>query len=75
MKYNGFSIRSVEYITDAYCNCNSKLIEVSNGVLSRALYCPKCENVYVLKKIKLTKKKITKEFLIQCRNETKNSQK
>ena len=39
--------------------------------MSRALYCPKCENVYILKKIKVPVKKITEEFLKQCRFEVK----
>lgn len=69
MIYEGFKMHAIEHITDAYCECGKRLEEVSNGLLSRALFCPKCENVYILKKIKLPKKKVTKEFIEQCRKE------
>jgi len=71
MIYEGFKIHSTERISEAYCECNAELKEVSNGFLSRSLFCPKCENVYLLKKVKLPKKKLTEEFLKQCRFELK----
>jgi len=71
MIYDGFKIHSTEYIHDAYCECGNSLTEVSNGLLSAALYCPKCENVYLLKKVKLPRNKVTKEFLKECRFEIK----
>jgi hypothetical protein len=74
MIYNGFKIHSVEHIHDAYCECGHTLTEVSNGLLSSALYCDKCENVYLLKKVKLAKKQLTKDFLKQCRFEVKFSE-
>jgi len=69
MIFDGFEIHFFERITDANCECGNRLTEVSNGWISAALFCTKCENVYILKKIKLPKKKITKEFLTQCRFE------
>ena len=71
MIYAGFEIHSTEHIYDAYCECGASLTEVSNGMLSTALYCEKCENVYVIKKVKLPKNKVTKEYLNQCRFEVK----
>ncbi len=70
MIYEGFKIHSTEHIDEAYCECGKTLLEVSNGFLSRALYCPQCENVYVLKKVKVPAKKVTEEFLNQCRIES-----
>lgn len=71
MKFNGFSLSAEPFIHDAFCECGDRLRQVSNGWLSAALYCTKCENVYMIKKVKLPKKKVTKEFLKQCREETK----
>ena len=69
MKFEGFDIHATPFIIESYCECGSNLVEVSNGWLSSALFCVKCENVYVIKKIKLPKTKVTKEFLNQCRFE------
>lgn len=71
MIYDGFKIAATPFICDAYCKCGSRLIEVTNGLLSTAMYCPKCESVYVLKLIKLADKKVSEEFLQQCRNKVK----
>ncbi len=46
-----------------------KLVEVSNGWFSRAMFCPKCENVYALKLIKISKSKVDEEFLAQAKKE------
>ena len=69
MKYEGFEIHASPFITDAYCECGKRLIEVANGLLSTAMYCPKCENVYRLKLIKVNRKKASKKFLKQCRED------
>lgn len=69
MKFDGFDVHASPFLTDAYCECGEKLNEVSNGWISAALYCKKCENVYVITKRKLQKNKITREFLQQCRFE------
>lgn len=71
MIFDGFKIAASPFITDAYCKCGNRLHEVSNGLLSAAMFCPKCENVYLLKLVKLPDKKVTKEFLEQCRKKTK----
>jgi len=69
MMFEGFGVSAIPFVHDAYCKCGVKLKEVSNGLLSKAMYCPKCENVYLLKLVKEPKKKISKEFLNQCREE------
>lgn len=65
----GFKIHATPHIHEAQCKCGNELKEVSNGWLSSALFCPKCENVYVIKKVKVSKSKLSKEFLNQCRFE------
>lgn len=73
MIYEGFKIGSIEHIHDAYCTsykCRKKvteLIEVSNGLLSRALFCPECHAIYILKLERV--RKVNKEFLEQCLEE------
>ena len=69
MVYEGFKIHSYEKIMEAYCSnkrCKKKpeLMEVSNGFISRALFCPDCKSVYVLKLERV--EKVSKEFLDQC---------
>lgn len=71
MIYDNFKISASPFICDAYCKCGNRLIEVSNGMFSTAMYCPKCENVYALKLIQVPKKKVTEEFLEQCRKDKK----
>ncbi len=75
MNFEGFSLHALPIITDAYCKCGAKLHEVSNGFFSRALFCAKCENVYVLKKIKVPQSKITPEFLKQARDDVERKSK
>lgn len=72
MIFEGFKIAAIPFITDAYCKCSETLKQVSNGLVGAALYCQKCENVYLIKKIKVPAKKVTKDFLKQCRQETKS---
>jgi len=68
MQFDGFEIHASPFFSNAYCReCGENLIEVKNGRLSQAMYCPKCENVYLLKLIKVPQKKITAEFLEQAR--------
>lgn len=73
MIYDGFKIAATPFITDAYCKYGHRLIEVPNGILSSALFCPKCEDVYQLKLVKTHKSKVTEEFLQQCRKKTKSN--
>lgn len=70
MDGNNYEIHARAFITKAYCKCGTTLAEVSDGWLSKAMYCPKCENVYKLKLIKVPAKRITKKYLLQCRQET-----
>jgi hypothetical protein len=72
MIYDGFKIAATPFICDAYCKCGSRLIEVTNGLLSTAMYCPKCENVYALKLVKVPSKRVGDGFLQMCRNKVKN---
>jgi len=69
MKFDGFEIHASPFLADAFCECGNRLSEVSNGCISSALYCVKCESVYVITKRRLPKNKITREFLQQCRFE------
>ena len=69
MKFKNFSISAYTRIVDAHCDCRAELVEVSNGFLSSAMYCPKCENVYILKLVKVPKSKINDAFLKQSREE------
>jgi len=70
MMFNGFDIHALPEIINAYCkNCGDELKQVSNGWISAVMFCVKCENVYELKLMKVAKKKIGKDFLMQCRQE------
>lgn len=70
MIFEGFEIHAEPYIRKAICkNCRGEMTEVSNGWLSSALFCSKCEKVYCLKLVKVPDSKITKEYLEQCRKE------
>ncbi len=70
MEFNGFKIHSFPQIIDAYCKkCGELLKQVSNGWISSVMFCIKCENVYELKLMKVAKKKIGEDFLMQCRQE------
>ncbi len=80
MIYEGFKIHSVEHIQEAYCQnkrCKTKpeMLEVSNGFLSRALFCPACHSVYILR-LELVPKthKNYKEFKQQCLDELRHDQ-
>jgi len=72
MIFNKFKIAASPFITDAYCKCGNGLKQVSNGFMSVAMFCPKCENVYTLKLIKTPAKIVDEAFLKQCREETKS---
>jgi len=70
MIFEKFEIRAYPTLCESYCDCGEKLVEVSNGWLSVALFfCPKCETVYLIKRVKASKKQVTREFLEQCREE------
>jgi len=73
MLFKGFKIHATPFIEDAYCKCGEELKMVSNGLLSSALYCPKCEKIYELKLIKVPGDKISKEYLEQCRKESQKA--
>lgn len=68
MKFNNFEIHAMPFFK-GYCCCGENLKQVSNGFFSRAMYCPKCENVYLIKLVKAPKKIISKDFLQQAREE------
>jgi uncharacterized Zn finger protein (UPF0148 family) len=76
MLFNDFRVVSTHRIVDAKCkDCGQELKEVSNGLWSSAMFCPACESVYVVKLIKVNKKKVSEEFLQQARKETKSLEK
>lgn len=70
-----FRISADPFITDAYCECGADLKEVSNGWFSRAMFCPKCHNVYELKLIKFAKNKINADFIKEAIEEIKSNEK
>lgn len=67
--FDKFTIHATPHIMDAICGCGQTMREVSNGLLSRALFCPKCESVYQLKLVKVPKKKVRPEYLKQARED------
>jgi len=70
MKFDDFEIHAAPFISNAYCkDCHNSLKQVSNGWFSKAMFCPKCENVYLVKLIKVPQKKIDEDFLKQARIE------
>ena len=72
MQFDNFEIHASPHITNATCpKCEQDMIEVSNGWFSKAMFCKKCENVYVPKLVKVREKNISKEFLEQCRIQAK----
>ena len=74
MKFDNFEIHASPFIANAFCKkCYGKLIEISNGWFSRAMFCPRCEIVYMVKLIKVPQKKVSKEFLEQAREEVNKS--
>ena len=75
MIFEKFKISAMPFICDAYCECGKTLIEVSDGWMSSALYCEKCENVYALKMVKVNKAKISEKYLQQCREEVARKKK
>jgi hypothetical protein len=72
MIFDNFKIAASPFIADAYCKCRNRLHEVPNGLMSVVLYCPKCEDVYELKLVKLPKSKVSEEFLNQCKDKVKS---
>lgn len=69
MIFEGFKLHAVPTIREAYCRnkkCKTKpeLVEVSNGLLSVALFCSNCHSVYALKLERI--QKVSKEYLRQC---------
>ena len=75
MIFNKFKINAAPFFCDAYCKCGKELIEVSNGFLSSSLFCQKCENVYEIKMVKVPKKRLSKDYLEQCREEASKERK
>lgn len=71
MKYDGFSLVASPHVIDASCKCGATLREVSNGFLSSAMFCPTCESIYILRLVKLPASKVSEEFLMQAREESK----
>ena len=70
MKFKNFSIHASPFFADAQCACGDSLRQVSNGLISVALFCRKCGNVYEPKLVKVPDKKISKQWLEQAYEET-----
>jgi len=74
MIFNGFEIHAEPFISKATCKCGkSELVQVPNGFLGIAMYCPECENVYTLKMIKVPANKLNQDFIDQCRDESRTA--
>ena len=71
MKFKDFEINAIPIIQDSYCECGTALEQVSNGLFGSAQFCPNCENIYQLKRVKVPKSGISEEYLKQCREEVK----
>ena len=69
MIFEKFELHADPHIHNARCKCGEILEEVSNGWLGIALFCPKCENVYVLTLVKLPASKVSPEFIAQDKKE------
>ncbi len=70
MQFKNFEIQASPHIMRASCTdkkCRSDLVQVDNGFFSVALYCSKCERVYVLKLFKVPVKKVSDEFITECK--------
>lgn len=68
MQFENFEIHAEPVFTQVVCRkCRGNCIEVPNGWLSRAWFCPTCEFVYLLKLVKVAKSAIDGPFLTQCR--------
>jgi hypothetical protein len=72
MNFGSIKIVAYPEIRETYCECGTELKEVSNGWFESALFCSKCENVYLLALKKVKKDKLDEKFLTQCRNRIKN---
>ncbi len=65
MKYGDVKLHALPHV-EAYCKskeCAIELVEISNGLLARALYCPKCSAVYTIHIKKLRADRVNKEYL------------
>lgn len=75
MKFDKFSIHATPHFSDAYCTCGSSLTEVDNGWTSSAMFCPKCEKVFIVKLSEYKPKKSResqkeyRDYVEQCRRE------
>ena len=70
MIFRDFEVRAYPVIEKAVCKCGHYCEVVSNGFLAEAMFCPKCETVYELRMIKVPDKKVSKEYLEQCKKRT-----
>lgn len=66
--FENFELHAEPTVTSARCRkCRNDLVEVPNGFLSRAWFCPACEFVYMLKLVKAPASTIDDAFMAQCR--------
>lgn len=70
MQFDGFEIHSIPYLrTERNCECGGKLHTIHNGLISSCFFCEDCQNVYLIKMVKVAKKKVSREFLKAAREE------
>ena len=55
--------KDIEISTIKQCSCGHSLASVRNGVNSLCFFCVACKSVYVIKLVKVPKRRITKEFI------------
>lgn len=68
MKFKNFRITAAPYL-EGRCKCGAILKEVGDGFHSSALFCPRCEKVYTIKLVQVPAKKISADYLEQCKRE------
>jgi len=79
LQYTNFRIHSTHHVRGGVCKCGKTLEEVTytydDGIYGEtsgmAQYCPKCENVYLLKLVKMPDKDVPEEYLKQFREQMK----
>lgn len=76
MRFGNFTIAATPVITEAYCKaCGDYLHTVSDGFFSNVLFCNKCKAVFELKLVRVSDKKLSKEFIVQSEKEIENKSK
>jgi len=68
MIYKNFKIIAYPRVIEASCSkCHTDLREVDSGWVSSALFCPKCESVFVLKLVKVPDSVVNSGWMTRAR--------